>query len=65
MLLRKGVHPNEYMDEWEKFNKTSLPEKEGFYSSLNMEEITDADYVHAKRFCKDFEVKNIGEYQGL
>ena len=53
------------MDEWEKFNKTSLTEKEGFYSSLNMEEITDADYVHAKRFCKDFEVKNIGEYQGL
>ena len=40
-------------------------QKEGFYSSLNMEEITDADYIHAKRFCKDFEVKNIGEYQGL
>ena len=30
------------MDHWEKFNETSLPEKEDFYSHLNMEDITDA-----------------------
>ena len=30
------------MDDWEKFNKTSLPEKEDFYSHLNLEYITDA-----------------------
>ena len=28
------------MDDWEKFNETSLPEKEDFYSHLNMEDIT-------------------------
>ena len=28
LLLRKGVYPYEYMDSWEKFNKTSLPIKE-------------------------------------
>ena len=51
------------MDNWEKFNETSLPEKENFYSHLNMEDIiTDADYAHAKNFCKDFEIKNLGEY---
>ena len=49
------------MDDWEKFNETSLPEKEGFYSHLNVEDITDADYAHAKRVCKDFEIKNLGE----
>ena len=27
-LLRKGIYPYEYMDEWEKFNETSLLEKE-------------------------------------
>ena len=32
--------------------------KEDFYSHLNMEDITDADYAHAKRVCKDFEVKH-------
>ena len=27
-----------------------------------MEEITHADYMHGKRVCKDFEIKNLGEY---
>ena len=45
-MLQKGVYPYEYMDDREKFNKTSLPEKENFYSHLNMEDITDADYAH-------------------
>ena len=27
-----------------------------------MEDITDADYVHAKRVYKDFEIKHLGEY---
>ena len=53
------------MDDWEKFNETSLPEIEDFYSHLNMEDITDADYAHAKRVCKDFEIKKIGEYHDL
>ena len=50
------------MDDKEKSNVTSLLEKEDFYSHLNMEDITDADYVHAKNVCKDFEIKNLGEY---
>ena len=60
LLLRKGVYPYEYTDDWEKFNGTTLPEKEEFYSNLNVEDITDADYIHARRVktCKDFEIKN-------
>ena len=27
LLLRKGVYPYEYMDSWERFDETSLPEK--------------------------------------
>ena len=30
-----------------------------------MEDITDADYAHAKKVCKDFEIKNLGEYHDL
>ena len=30
-----------------------------------MEDITDADYAHAKRIRKDFEIKNLGEYYDL
>ena len=31
LLLQKCVYPNKYMDDREKFNETSLPEKEDFY----------------------------------
>ena len=40
MLLRKGVYPYEYMDSWDKFNETSIPNKESFYCNLTMENIT-------------------------
>ena len=64
-MLRKGVYPFGYIDHWEKFNETSLPEKDDFCSYLNMEDLIDADYVHAKRVCEDFEIKNLGEYHNL
>ena len=57
LLLRKRVYPYEYMYKWEKFNETTLPEKEEFYSNVNMEDIRDTDYMHAKRICNDFERK--------
>ena len=30
-----------------------------------MENIIEADYAHANRVCKDFEIKNLGEYHDL
>ena len=53
------------MDDSEKFNKISLPEKEDFYSRLNMEDITDPDYTHRKIVCKDFKIKVWEEYHNL
>ena len=50
------------MDSWEKFDETSLPNKD---SSLNMEDITDIDYRHAKRVFKIFNKKNISDYNDL
>ena len=61
LLLQKCVYPYEYMDDWEKFNGTLLPKKD-FYIHLNMENITDVDYMHTKRVRKDFEIKTLGEY---
>ena len=58
LFLWKGIYPYEYLDDCEKFNDTWLPEKEDFYSSLNVEDITDADHTHTKRVCEDFEIKN-------
>ena len=59
LRLRKGVYPYEYMDDQEKFSDTLLPKKEEFYSNLNLEKVTDLDYSHAKRVCKEFAIKKI------
>ena len=65
LLLRKGVYPHEYMDNWERFDETSLPDKESFYSSLNMENIDDIDYRHGNNMFKRFKLKNLREYHDL
>ena len=36
------------MNDFERFEETSLPKKESFYSRLNDENITDEQYQHAK-----------------
>ena len=62
LLLRKGVYPYEYMDNWERFDETSLPNKEPFYNNLNMENIDDIDCRHGNNVFKRFKLKNLGEY---
>ena len=65
LLLRKGVYPYEYMDSWKKFNKTSLPSKEDFYSHLNMEDIEDINYRHGNNVFNNFNLNNLGDYHDL
>ena len=38
LLLRKAVYPYEYIDNGKNFSETTLPDKEDFYSHLNMED---------------------------
>ena len=64
-MLRKGVYPYEYMDNWERFNETSLPSKESFYNNLNMEDIDDIDYRHANNVFNKFKLNNLGDYHDL
>ena len=45
------------MDNWERFDETLLPDKESFYSSLNMENIDDIDYRHGNIVFKKFKLK--------
>ena len=65
LLLRKGVYPYKYMDNWERFNEISLPSKESFYSSLNMEDIDDIDYTHGNNVFNKFKLNNLGDYHDL
>ena len=48
-MIGKGVYPYEYMDGWKKFEETSLPPRDAFYSRLNFNGISDLDYGHAQQ----------------
>ena len=65
LLLRKRVYPYEYMDNWNRFNENALPSKEEFYSNLNMSNISDKDYEHAKKVWNRLFIGNLGEYHDL
>ena len=64
----KGAYPYEYTDEQEKSNEASLHKKGELYNNLNMDDISDANYLHVKRIkrvSKNFGTKNSGEYHDL
>ena len=48
--MQKVIYPYEYMDGYQKFNET--PEREDFYSNINIEDTIDEDYAYAKEFVK-------------
>ena len=65
LLIRKGIYPYEYMDNWDRFSETTLPPKSSFYSKLNMSGVSNQDYEHASTVQRDFGIRNLGEYHDL
>ena len=41
LLLKKGVYPYEYMDDWYKFDDKELPAIDKIYSNQNLSNITE------------------------
>ena len=65
LVSRKGVYPYEFMDDFEKFKKQSLPKKTSFFSRLKQEKVSDKDFEHAQKVWKEFELKNMGDFHDL
>ena len=63
LLLQKSVYPYKYIDDWGKFNENL--KKADFYSHLNMEDITNADYMSTKQVCNHFETERLSEHRDL
>ena len=53
------------MDIWKRFDETPSFDKKTFYNSLNIEDITNVDYRHAKNVFKNFNNKDLGDYHDL
>ena len=65
LLLTKSIYPYQDMDNWGKFDETTLTPKEAFCSNLNLENISDEDYAHAQKVWEVFEIKHCSEYHDL
>ena len=65
LLIRKGVYPYDYMDNFDRFNELELTPIEEFYSRLNDSNVDVKDYEHAQKVWKHFNIKNMGEYHDL
>ena len=65
LMTRKGVYPYDFMDSFKKFDETTLPTKEDFYSILNDTHISNEDYKHAQTVWDAFKLKTMGEYHDL
>ena len=65
LLLRKGVFPYDWFDNFGKLSSTSLPPKESFHSILNDSGISEEDYIHAQNVWETFKMKTMRDYHDL
>ena len=55
----KGVYSYEYMESWERFDETLLPEKKkkAFYSNLSIKDNKNADCKNPQKVFKEYGLK--------
>lgn len=59
LMMKKGIYPYEYVNDFEKFEETELPPKKASYSKLSGKGITDKEFEHAQRVWKTFGCHNL------
>lgn len=64
LLARKGVSPNDYVQNPKSFCK-ELPSKSAFYLKLDNEDTSDEDYEHAQNVWASSKHKTIKDYNDL
>ena len=65
LLKKKVIFPYEYLNSFDRFNETELPEKEKFYSRLSNTNVSDDDYNQAMNVWKTFNMKTFGGYHDI
>ena len=65
LMTRKRVCPYQYMDSFERFQETQLPPKDGFYSPLTEEDISEIDFIHSQRVFNRFNMTDLRHYHNF
>ena len=53
------------MDSFEQFQEPQLPLKDGFYSSLTEEDISETGYTHNHRVFNHLNLTDLGDYHNF
>ena len=64
-MTKQGVYPYEYMDSFEQFQEPQLPPKDAFYISLTEEDISEIEYIHAKKVFDHFDMTDLRYYHNF
>ena len=65
MLLGKGVFPYEHRDVWEKMNEPAIAARDAFFSHLNNEPCSEADYSRGTEVWQTFNCTTLQQYLEL
>ena len=65
LLKRKGVFLYHYLDSFNRFKETSLPNKEMFYNRLCNSNVTQEEFDHAINVWNKFNIKTFGDYHDI
>ena len=65
LLLRKGVYPYEFMNDWDKLALPNLTSRAEFFNSIKQEECSEGDYAHAQKMWNLFECRTMQDYMNL
>ena len=65
LIIKKGVYPYDYIDNYERLNEDKLPNQKNFYSKLNNQDCNDDDYERAKLVWKTFKCKKLIDYHNV
>ena len=65
LLRKKGTFPYDWFSSLEKLEVSELPSQDDFYSKLNDEELSDADYQHAQYVFNHFKMERFQDYHDL
>ena len=61
LMSQKGVHSNEYMESWQRFNERPWPDKKEI-PQKQPDNITLADYKHTRKIWEGFRIQNLVEH---
>ena len=62
LILRKGVYPYKFFNNWDAYKYNYIPLKHFFYNDLRDMPVDNTDYQHAHRVFMEFEMKTLTEY---